>query len=168
MTNLDTDAKEVIWLDPEREDKLWFTDQDDKTSAITLSPNKMILRKCTFNENRFLIGEAETMNAENSRMVEGLLAKMKTGQTINQSMRLNFCEILCVGKVTTRTKREQQTHLIAKYSNYGFCPGDFVVMPECSSTGRFWRGLWGKEYMLVSDICEPVLYMPKELLNDKQ
>lgn len=156
---------ELIWLDAKDEHKIWYQDKAGVAKSYRITPNKMVLRKCVYDTNKYLVGVAQDQAKDLPREVQAILDQMKNGLTLNESMRLNWCEVLCVGERRAWSKIERKLYKIAKNGFAEYRVGDFVVMPEQSSKGRFWRGLWGKEYMLISETHEPVLLMPKEYVN---
>lgn len=153
---------EYIWLDESESDKIWHQNVDGSVEFLKLLPNKMLLRKCKYDQQTILIGKADKANTEHSAVVDQILRSMEDGLTIHQSMRLNFCEVMCIGKSNPFTKIQQKMHGVAKRYSHSLEIGDFVVMKEVSNSGRMWRGTWGKDYMVIAETHEPVAMVLKK------
>ena len=154
--------EELVWLDENESDKIWLQHNDGKVESLKLMPNKMLLRKCKYDQSKILIGKANEANTEKSAVVAHILKSMESGLTINESMRLNFCEVMCMGETRPFTKLQRKMYGIAKHYSHSLEVGDFVVMKEVSNSGRTWRGTWGKEYMVICELHEPVAMVLKK------
>ena len=162
MSGVKEIEEELIWIDAEEDDKVWYRDQNGTEQSLKLMPNKMLLRKCKHDTSEYLIGKAKEANIEQSGLVDALLKSMEDGITLDTMFALNWCEIICIGRVRPYDKAERKKLGIGQHYGHFFNVGDFVVMKESSIHGRFWRGTWGKDYMLISELHEPFAMMLKK------
>jgi len=154
--------EELIWTDENEPDKIWHQDSNGEIHSLKLMPNKMLLRKCVHDQNKYLIGQSKKANTENDATVNAILQSLETGIDLENMFKLNWCEVLSIGKIIPFTKTRQKMSNVAKHYSHNLEQGDFVVMAERSKSGRRWRGTWGKEYLVIAEIHEPFAMILKK------
>lgn len=146
---------------------------------ISVTGHKMLVRKNLLNEGNFIL-DAETRDVRGELPahlaidVEQLIAS-KCAHSI-----VNTCEVLAVGPECGKPRDDAdmkklngdlraminrgELEPVPRCLNNPSKPGDFVLIPECSARGRFWRGALGNPYELFIDECELIAIIPSEEL----